>query len=243
MREYVSYDIELFDDLPEGDVDLKLLKPSVAAICTNYEDCKFFDDDPMMNVATANKLVDEMLEYQSKGYNILTWNGLSFDLQLLGHYASRLDDCGRIALSHVDMMFLVVCHKGFFLGLDKALKGANIESKRHTVELNDRTVFSEMNGSKAPLLWRNKEFSAVREYLKVDVEQPLKLARHIENTGQIRWTSNSGKANSLRTEMLTVKEALKLPLPNTSWMSDPKPREEFYNWIPMEILKSEGVIE
>ena len=115
MKDFVSFDIELFDDLPEENPDLKLIRPSVAAICTNYEDCKFFGDDPLMSVATANTLVDEMLEYQNNGYNILTWNGLSFDLQLLGYYANRLEDCGRIALSHVDMMFLVVCHKGFFL--------------------------------------------------------------------------------------------------------------------------------
>lgn len=239
MREYVSYDIELFDDLLEGDADLKLIKPSVAAICTNYEDCKFFDDDPMMSVVTANRLVDEMLEYQNKGYNILTWNGLSFDLQLLGHYANRLEDCGRIALRHVDMMFLVVCHKGYFLSLDKALKGANIQSKLHNVTLNDNTTFASMGGDKAPLLWRNKEFSAVREYLKVDVEQPLKLARHIENFGYIRWTSNSGKAQSLRTNMLTVKEALQLPVPDTSWMKNVKKREEFYNWIPKSVLEQE----
>ena len=241
MREYLSYDIELFDDLPEGDADLKLIKPSVAAICTNYEDCKFFGDDPYMQKSTAQKLVEVMMDYLDNGYVPLGWNTLSFDFQLLGHHSGLLEQCGKLALNSVDMMFLVVCHKGFFLSLDKALKGASIESKLHSVELNDRTVFSEMNGAKAPLLWRNKEFSAIREYLKVDVEQPLKLARHIENTGYIRWTSNSGKVNSLKTDMLTVKEALKLPLPNISWMSEPKPREEFYNWVPENILKLEGV--
>ena len=119
------------------------------------------------------------------------------------------------------------------------MKGANIESKLHNVTLNDKTNFAQMDGSKAPLLYRNKEFSAVREYLRVDVEQPLKLAYHIENTGYIRWTSNSGKPNSLKTEMLTVKEALKLPLPDVSWMKAVKPREDFYSWIPKDVLEKE----
>jgi hypothetical protein len=239
MTDYLSYDIELYDELPQENPDLKIIKPSVAATCTDFDDCYFYDDDPFMTIPTANLLVDSMLNYQDNGYKVLTWNGLSFDLQLLGYYSGRLEDCGKIALNHVDMMFLVVCHKGFFLGLDKALAGAKIETKIHSVELNDNTVFSEMNGSKAPLLWRNKEFSAVRTYLRGDVEQPLKLARHIETAGYIRWISNSGKLNSLKTDMLTVKEALKLPLPDTSWMSAPKPREEFYNWIPENILKQE----
>lgn len=239
MRDYVSYDIELFDDLPEGSPDLKTIKPSVAALCTNYEDCRFFGDDPYMQKSTAQKLVEVMLDYLDNGYVPLGWNSLSFDFQLLGHHSGLLEQCGKLALNSVDMMFLVVCHKGFFLGLDKALKGANIESKLHTVTLNDNTTFSSMGGEKAPMLWRSKEFSAVRDYLKVDVEQPLKLARHIENTGYIRWTSNSGKPNSLKTEMLTVKEALKLPVPDTSWMKDVKKREDFYSWIPTDILTEE----
>lgn len=239
MIDYLSYDIELYDDLPAENPDLKIIKPSTAAICTNLEDCRFFDDDPYIKKETAQRLVEVMLDYYDNGIIPLGWNTLSFDFQLLGYYSGLVEQCGKLALNSVDMMFLVVCHKGYFLSLNKALAGANIESKLHEVSLNDNTTFASMDGSKAPLLWRNKEFSAVRSYLRVDVEQPLKLARHTESTGFIRWTSNSGKANSLKTDMLTVKEALKLPLPDTSWMKAVKPREEFYNWIPKNILEQE----
>jgi hypothetical protein len=30
---------------------------------------------------------------------------------------------------------------------------------------------------------------------------------------------------------LTVREALELPLPNTSWMDEPWPRERFTGWL------------
>src|SRR5258706_3075981 len=217
MNQYVSYDIELFEQMEDGNNDLSKLIPSTAALCTNYEDITYYDNDPHMTKETANKLVDTMLEWHRKEYKVLTWNGLSFDLQLLGLYADRIEDCGRIALNHYDMMFLVVAHKGFFLGLDKALVGANIQGKLHDVVLNDNSTFSQMEGSKAPMLWKNKEFSAVREYLRVDVESPLKLAYYIEKEKQIKWTSNAGKINRCFTDMLTVKECLKLPLPDTSW--------------------------
>lgn len=242
MRQYLSYDIEIYNDMKDGQ-DLSTITPSVAAFCTTPDDVAYFEGDPCMSKETAQRLVKEMQQKVENGFTIFTWNGLSFDFHLLGLYSEMIEECGRLALNHVDGMFLVVCHKGFPLSLDKALVGANIETKLHNVELNDHTNFSQMDGSKAPVLWRQKEFSAVKEYLRYDVIQPLKFANYLEKEKYIRWISNSGKKNFLKTDMLTVKEALKLPEPDTSWMSDPKPRSEFYKWIPEKILREEGVLQ
>ncbi len=240
-KQYLSFDIEICNEMEEGNDDLTKFVPSVGAFCTDYETVSFYEDDPHMSKQTAQKLVFDMIKKAEEGYTLFGWNILSFDLQLLAHYSKMYAECGRLALNSVDGMFLVVAHKGFFLGLDKVLVGSNIETKLHQVTLNDGTTLFSMNGSKAPSLWRNKEFSAVKEYLKYDVFQPLKLAYHIDKTKFIKWTSNSGKPNTLRTEMLTVKEALNLPLPDTSWMTSPKAREDFYKWIPESVLKEEGV--
>ncbi len=243
MNKYQSYDIEIVNEFPEGEQpDLRTTIPSVAAICTNYENCQFFYDDPYMTKKTAQRLVEVMSDNLDNGIIPLTWNGLSFDFQLLAYYSDLLEQCGKLALNHVDMMFLVVAHKGFYLSLNKALVGANIQGKLHDVMLNDGKIFNSMDGSKAPLLWRNKEFSAVKEYLRVDVEQPLKLAEHIEKTKTIQWISGSGKIRKCFTDMLTVKEALKLPVPDTAWMANVKYRPEYYSWIPESVLKSEGII-
>ncbi len=244
MTEYFSFDIEINDEFPEGEnrPDLSLIKPSTAAYCTNYDDCKFFDDEPYMSKATAQRLVESMMDMLDNGLVPLGWNTTSFDFQLLGHYSGLLEQCGKLALCGVDMMYLVICHKGYMLSLEKALIGANIETKLHNVTLNDGTNLAGMSGAKAPELWRNKEFSAVRDYLRVDVEQPLKLGYHIEKTKTIRWTSNSGKLNSFRTDMLTVKNAFHLPPVDTSWMKDPKNRMDFIDWIPKNILESEGIV-
>lgn len=243
MNQYLSFDIELYNEFPDNEQpDLKTTVPSTAAICTNMEDCQFFDDNPYVTKETAQRLVRTMMDYKDKGFILTGWNILGFDLPLLGHYSGLLEECGRLALNSVDMMFLVVAHKGFFLSLNKALKGAKIEAKLHSVTLNDKTEFS-MDGSKAPLLWRSKEFSAVRQYLRVDVEQPLKLAYHIDKEKVIKWVSDSGKNNTCFTEMLTVKEALRLPPPNTSWQTNPKLRSEYYSWIPDNVLVEEGIIK
>ena len=36
---------------------------------------------------------------------------------------------------------------------------------------------------------------------------------------------------TLREGWLTVEEALRLPLPDTSWMDEPWPREKFTGWM------------
>jgi len=243
MKEFLSYDIEIYEDLPEGEnADLSKITPSVAAFCTDYENIHYYDDIPHMSKETAKKLVLDLQNKVNEGFTLFGWNSLSFDLHLLALYSGMLEECGRLALNHVDGMFLVVAQKGFYLGLDKALIGAKMETKLHEVELNDKSKFGQMNGSKAPMLWRAGEYSAVREYLKYDVIQPLKLANHIQSTGYIRWKSNSGKDNWLKTQVLTVKECLKLEKPDTSWMTSAPRREDFYSWIPENILKLEGVI-
>jgi len=243
---YLSFDIEIYNELKDGDSferDFSEIIPSVGAWGIDYTDVNFYYDKPFMTKETAQRLVGDMwCEYQ-KGRIPFTWNGLSFDFALLAQYSEMPEMCGRLALNGVDGMMLVVCHKGFMLGLDKALAGAGLESKLHQVKLNDGTTMFSMEGSKAPKLWRDGEYEAVKEYLRVDVIQPLKLADHIESTGELKWVANSGNKNTFRTKMLTVKEALKLPVPNTSWMkTPPKSREEFYSWIPERVLSSEGII-
>lgn len=240
MSNYLSYDIEIYSELPEGEKpDFSQLIPSIAAFCTTEDDTQFFSDEPYMTKETAKNLVCAMMDKYLAGFIPFGWNTLAFDFPLIAEYSGMVEECAKLALNHVDGMFLVVCHNGYWLGLDSALRGAGLESKVHNVTLNNGIEFSTMSGSEAPRLWREGEFSAVKTYLKGDVVQPLKLARNIEKSGSIRWTSKSGRPMMLRTQMLTVKNALKIKLPDTSWMSDPKPRESFYSWIPQSILDQE----
>ena len=48
-----------------------------------------------------------------------------------------------------------------------------------------------------------------------------------------RWVARSGKVRQMELPRgwLTVGEALELPLPDTSWMDEPWPREKFTGWM------------
>lgn len=65
-----------------------------------------------------------------------------------------VEECGELAINHVDLMLLVTFNKGWYLGLDKALKGAGIAGKVHDVTLKNGEVLHEMNGGLAPSFGR-----------------------------------------------------------------------------------------
>ncbi len=82
---------------------------------------------------------------------------------------------------------------------------------------------------------------ALKTYLAGDVFRPLDLIDAICRNGGIKWISKTGKNMFQRTPLTPVKDLFNLPLPDTSWMSDPKPRSEFVNWIPQEILQKYNI--
>ena len=241
MTNYLSYDVEIYNELPEDRISLEGIIPSIAAITTNKFDIKYFYDVPFMTKETAKELVLKMLAYLKIGIPPFTWNGCAFDFALLAQYSGLVKECAELALNGVDGMLLITFNKGYFLGLDAALIGAGLETKTHSVTLNNGLIFSEMSGKLAPKMWQDGEYEAVKTYLAGDVIRPLELISAIEKNHGIRWTSKTGKSMFQSTPLTPVKDLFKLPLPNTSWMSDPKPRSEFVNWIPREILNNYGI--
>jgi hypothetical protein len=143
-----------------------------------------------------------------------------------------VEECGELALNHIDMMLLVTFAKGWYLGLQKALEGPGLAGKLKTVELKDGTQIVDMAGAKAPQMWAAGEYDAVLAYLEQDVLQPLELAGDIAKTGSIRWLSNNGRPQTVNTDLKTVIECFSIPEPDTSWMSDPPTRDQFVSWIP-----------
>ena len=173
------------------------------------------------------------MAYAEDGYTFVTWNGCGFDFRLLAEESGMVEECGQLALNHVDLMLLVTFKKGWFLGLDKALKGAEIAGKVHDVELKNGEILHDMHGGHAPKLWADSEYEAVLTYLRGDVEQTLALAQNIQETQEIRWTSGSGKPQSVSVpKLMAVRECFDLREPDVSWMSNPPQREDFVKWIP-----------
>jgi hypothetical protein len=232
-----SFDIEIAKDLPDNFdrwEDYAPLGITCAAVAlSDSEEVICWSGFPQMNRGACVKLVRDLQSFVEEGYTILAWNGAGFDFHVLAQESGLFEECGELALNHIDLMLLVTFEKGWFLSLQKALTGAGLEGKLTSVTLSDGTELHDMEGSKAPRLWAAGEQQAVLEYLKNDVIQPLKLAEFIERTGSIRWTSNHGKTHAVAVERLrTVLECFEIPKPDVSWMTNPPTREQFVSWIP-----------
>jgi len=164
-------------------------------------------------------LVRYLLQQAESGFVPLTWNGLSFDFDILAEESGMWRLCADLALHHVDMMFQVMCIMGYPVGLETCLKGMGLPGKQG------------MTGADAPRIWKTDP-EAVLEYVKGDVTGPLLLAEKVEEIKDIHWRSRRGNPMVCQIDhWLTVEECLALPLPDTSWMTDAKPREYYYKWI------------
>lgn len=170
------------------------------------------------------QLALELAVLVDDGYTLLTWNGLSFDFDILAEEAGEYDLCKSLAMTHADLMFQFFCTKGYPLGLDTACKGMGLPGKPE-----------DMDGALAPVKWEAGEYHKVLDYVSWDVKNTLALAGTVVKTGAINWISRSGRSNQCEfPQLMTAREALELPEPDTSWMSDPMARWQFYEWTKNE---------
>ena len=180
---------------------------------------------PSMTKLDLGLLLQTTAEAVEKGWTLVIWNGLGFDFDVLAEESGEWALCRDLALAHVDMMFHFFCLKGFPLGLDKAAHGMGLSGKLEGV-----------SGADAPRLWAQGEFETVLAYLAQDVVTTLELAKAVEERGYISWMSARGAFQRVDIPggWLPVREAMALPLPDTSWMSRPMRREGVYQWMEGE---------
>ena len=167
-------------------------------------------------------MVDYLWEKLQAGYRIATWNGLSFDFQIVYGQSGCDERVKQIARQHMDMMFHFFCIKGFAISLEKTALGMGIEGKPEG-----------MDGSLAPGMWKAGKFKEVLSYVTQDAKVTLDLAQQCGLEKEVRWISKRGLPNRcfLPAGWLTVEEALKLPEPDTSWMDNPWERIRFMRWM------------
>ena len=231
-RKLIAFDIEIAKPLPDGVEDWSHYRPlgiACAATVTSGESPVLWygnkstgEYGDRMNPAEAQELVKYLQEQVDSGGTILTWNGLGFDFDILAEESSLLAECSELALNHIDMMFHLFCMKGYPLGLDKAAKGMGLTGKT-----------PGMTGDMAPRLWQEGEYLKVLEYLQQDVQTLIELWAAVDGLRKLTWISNRGYPQRLPLPKgwVKVEEALKLPLPDTSWMSNPWPRSKFSGWL------------
>lgn len=231
QHNYIAFDLEIYKIVPGDFNDWRSHRPlgiSCAATCSASGVQIWYGKDPaggyadFMSRAEAAELVEYLLTAVQSGATLLTWNGLNFDFDLLAEESDQWKACQELALNHVDMMFQVVCAKGYPLGLDKAAKGMGLPGKT-----------AGMSGDQAPVLWQAGRRAEVLEYVSQDVQTTLDLALQVEQARQLRWISNSGRPQVLPLPRgwLRVREAMQLPEPDNAWMRNPLRREDFVAWM------------
>jgi len=175
----------------------------------------------IMSRETALELLRFLRTEQERGVPIVTWNGLGFDFRWLGVAAGDPALAARIALDHFDPMFQFHCQRGFPVSLAKVGEGLGIPQTKL------------MSGKDAPIAWRDGRRAEVIEYVRGDVQLTAKILRRIVETGGVRWRTRAGSlSGEAMPKLLPVRDLVDLPLPDTSWMSDPIPRAKFFDWIP-----------
>ena len=156
------------------------------------------------------------------GFTIVTWNGLSFDFDILAEESGLVDQCKALAWQHVDMMFDFFCRRGFPVALDAAAKGLGLQGKTEG-----------MSGSMAPRLWSEGKHQEVLVYVGQDALTTMQVALVAERLGRLRWVTGKDtvSSQSLTGGWLPAITANSLPLPETSWMNDPMSRTHFVAWL------------
>ncbi len=232
-RKYLAFDIETAANVPGPEFNWREHRPlgitCAAALPGDQEEPIIWHGEsrdgtpaPQMSQTEARGMVDQLRGMVQDGYTLLTWNGLGFDFDVLAEEADASEVCIDLALEHVDMMFHIFCDRGFPVALDKAAQALGIPGKP-----------PGMSGLLAPQLWAEGKFQEVIDYVAQDVRIALQVAELCEQRGSFTWMTRRGTTGlmPLGKGWLTVSQALELPEPDTTWMSDPLPRSNFTEWL------------
>lgn len=202
---------------------------------------------PQMSKRELGLFVQDLYDYAAEGYKIATINGPGFDFPVLVVAVPEMRDTLRaLALDSYDPAFQMLCEKGFMVGLDALAVG---------LELKERKT-EDMSGALAVTMWESGDLDEqckVIEYVRQDARVTLGIMQALESKRwtweqydhdlrgtvcytdrkAIRWQTKKGRIahHCLEHGLLTVRECLKLPLPNTDWMDDPWPRSKFTGWL------------
>jgi hypothetical protein len=235
-RKYLAFDLETAKDVPGEDFNWTSYRPlgicCAAALASDRDEPiiwygKTATGQPAakMSKSEAREVVAALTDWVARGYSLLTWNGVGFDLDVLAEESGDPAACRELAVHHVDMMFHVFCDRGFPVALDKAAEGLRIQGK-----------LPGMSGRLAPQLWAQGQHQQVIDYVCQDVRVAMQVAQSSERSKKFRWMTRRGTPSfmDLPRGWLPVREAMDLPSPDTSWMSNPIPRSRFTRWLALQ---------
>ena len=230
---YLAFDIETAADISGPDFNWREHRPigitCAAAVSADEPKPQVWhgrtdDGTPAARMSTedAASLAKYLRAKVADGYTIITWNGLGFDFDVLAEESGEADLCRDLAVNHTDLMFHIFCEKGFPVSLANAAAGMGVPGKAKNI-----------SGNQTPGMWARGEHRQVLDYVAQDVCVTLQIALEAERRRSFYWRTQAGKIRAfpLYGSWLSVREALKLPEPDTSWTDDPIPRPQFTSWL------------
>lgn len=223
MKKFLGFDLEIAKEIPDGE-DWKQHRPlgitCASAVADDLIKSWSADlDTPYMTPLQCWEMVTDLVQLTNQGYSIVTWNGLQFDFDVLQEESGV--NLYELALGHFDPMFQFFCMTGYPVGLDTVAKTMGLHGK-----------LEGMTGALAPSMWKVNP-QLVIDYVIQDGRTTLEVANAIEEKKSVAWVTKSHKYKVQHFPMglLPVRECLKFSLPDQSWMTSPKSRESFMEWM------------
>lgn len=182
----------------------------------------------------------------TEGYTLVTWNGLRLDLPVLAEESGLPGECRDLARRHVDMVFHLVCRRGYSPDLNVAALGMGLPGRGGgAMGLLQRSAMIglgsagkmagvDVEGDEIPGLWRQGYQQHVLDYLAQDVRAIVDLAVACQERGALKWISNNFDELEipLPDGWLVPEEAMRLPEPEASGEADAgASRHDFINWL------------
>jgi hypothetical protein len=224
---HILFDLET-ELIPEPlDLNRQIPGITVGATLTDKGDLQLWfekDEDgratgSTLGRATARNLVGYLLETTQAGNALITWNGAGFDFRVLAQASGMMTECVDLAWAHLDMMFWLHCTKGFSVGLAKAAQAVGSGKAEG------------LTGADASKLWAAGQYERVMRYVAQDVRVLAAVYQTAARDSRLKWVTGRGRVASAQGVPLCVRDAYALPLPDTSWMDAPWPREKFVRWM------------
>jgi hypothetical protein len=234
VMKFLAFDIETANPAPE-DRESGDFKIGITCAATHCEDAtvvwcpelefgmKRYPD--RMTPTEVQRLAEYLVGMKDEGYTIASVNGSGFDLRVIAEEARDQlvwENMQDLTLEHFDPAFQMVCARGFPVGLEAMARGFLLEGKTEG-----------MHGKKAVEMWMSEDIAdqaKVLEYVKQDAVTTWEICNKIAATNSIKWVSRKGKHLMEAGRPLLVEQALRLKVPDTSWMDRPWKRSDFIGW-------------
>ena len=178
-----------------------------------------------MEEACVEEVVTFMEREGDRGQRVVSYNGSSFDFQMLWNQTRNAEIKARIcvlAKNHIDLHLVCIRARGHRMKMDGLAKASLGLVKIGT-------------GKEAILLWESKQYKKLFEYCTHDVLILRDLFNLAKNEKSLQFESSKGNLFTVDVgDMLeaTASELSKQKPHKESWMKDNSDLMQVFSWLP-----------